>query len=170
MRTTYRNNVAKIKKSTLTGDSHNIYVPTWPHFTSLTFLDDVPSTRPSRFSFTIQDLSCDQYEVHDSTSEAISSSSAITPPSLATYKKTARASMPPVKQTIRTTESDADEESEELSHSAKNLQSHNNDRCVYYGQYVAASLQAMSPWSQTLCISEINNVLIKYDPNNPKKH
>lgn len=58
MRSTYRANASRVSSSVNTGVGKNdVYVPTWPHYDSMKFLDESQPTRSSETSFTIQDSS-----------------------------------------------------------------------------------------------------------------
>lgn len=68
MRTTYKNNSARVKKSISTGAAaEDIYEPSWIHYESMQFLDDCIPNRTSLCSYTTQQLNEEQVEYFDLT-------------------------------------------------------------------------------------------------------
>lgn len=188
MRTTYKNNVAKIKKSVNTGAAtDDIYEPTWPHFDSMKFLDECTANRTSLCSYTTQELNADNVETVDLTeqsdafkttlSETIHSPKPVTVQSSKPVFKPSQSSNKPNMSSSSTQsknkQAEVVDECLEVLRSVKDMGNSTSidkskDRCDCYGQYVTASLKEMTQWSQTLAMAEITNVLIKYDPNNPE--
>ncbi|KAJ6644233.1 hypothetical protein Bhyg_09200 [Pseudolycoriella hygida] len=124
----------------------DIYIPTWPHFNSLTFLDDSAPNRTSLCTYITQDWT------------AVCVKQLFRPNSKGSYK---------IKQEIVV------EECLEILRSVKEGSSSSassdtpKDSCECYGEYVTACLKAMSQWNQALAMADISNILIKYHPNNP---
>lgn len=189
MRTTYRSNAIKVGASKTTGaDGGQVYVPSWPHYNSMQFLDASKPTRKSVTSFTIfdeNDLSLDEeanpsgMEV-DSETEANKTQSE-NQESESSSSSTSRKSG---KQSSKLTPTKGKRNNEDVALECLNvLRSINKendspipiatkeplDRSVVFGEFVTASLTDMSQWNRTLAMGEISNVLVKYDPNNPNK-
>lgn len=167
MRTTYKNNMAKVKKSMSTGASaDDVYEPTWPHFDRMKFLDDSTPNRASISSYITQQLNAENFEILDLTADAVEDSCA--PPTA----KLGPALPKTKKPSAKNKQNEVINECLQVLRSVQSTDSVPNDvpkdRCECYGVFVSASLKAMSQWNQTLAMSDITNVLLKYDPNNPQ--
>lgn len=170
----------------------HIYVPSWPHFESMKFLDDSTPNRSSLCTYATQELHAPAVDIVDLTQRP-----ALHESSTATSNSNINSSMPddvstpspkPVKQNqshhrpTKTNQSfqksknvAKDQQGEIVDECLEVLRSvrevgnpTSKDRCDCYGQYVAACLKEMTQWNQSVAIAEITNVLLKYDPNNPQ--
>lgn len=65
MRSTYRANANKVMQSQTGSQATDVYVPTWPHYESLKFLDATQPTRTSETSYTVQHLFSDFESLED---------------------------------------------------------------------------------------------------------
>lgn len=179
MRTTYRNNLTKIKKSISTGAAtDDVYVPTWPHFENMKFLDDTTPNRPSITSYNTQEF-VDLSGTPD-LFESVTGTSNIKNANIPSPKQQFKQSQPKSgkafhksKNVVKDQQADIVDECLEVLRSVKDIgnpqpQEKLKDRSDCYGQYVTASLKEMSQWNQTLAMADITGVLMKYDPNNPQ--
>ncbi|KAJ6639781.1 hypothetical protein Bhyg_12528 [Pseudolycoriella hygida] len=170
MRTTYKNNVAKVKKSTSTGASaDDIYVPTWPHFENMKFLEDSTPNRTSICSYTVGDaIEVEALDLSDATDVF----DLMATQSKEDIKENQRFQKPKMLSKAKSKQVEVVDECLQVLRSidmGKNDTANATlkDRCDSYGEFVAASLKVMSLWNQSLAMADISNVLLNFDPNNP---
>lgn len=186
MRTTYRTNANKVASSKTTGaDGGQVYIPTWPHYDSMRFLDASKPTRQSVTSFTVKtvdEISTDddplvtEVNAESATEASQSESNQLSSESGKSGKVSKQSKQTPSK---RKRNSDSDDVVVECLNILRSVNKENDpapvvakeplDRCAVFGEFVTASLKNMSQWSRTLAMGEISNVLVKYDPNNPNE-
>lgn len=167
MRTTYRQNVNRIKSSTSGSATDDVYVPTWPHFESLKFLDASEPTRATETSYTVQQDENAMFTDFEYLDEDISTSSQNASKSINSSKSK---SQPPKSKKAREEEV-MDECLTVLKTVARDKANSENivpiDRCQHFGNFVASSLREMTPWYRSCAMTEVSKILFKYDNNNP---
>lgn len=191
MRTTYRANSNKVGASKTTGsDGTKVYLPTWPHYDSMKFLDASKPTRTSVTSYTVQSIDENDTSISDEVdlsqmeveadmqdqntqSKPTSSKANVKRSTPSKGKRCNNDDLTPFKGKRGNNDDLVSEclnvlrsvnnENEDPLVTAKEI----TDRCAVFGEFVTASLKDMGQWQQTLAMVETTNVLVKYYRNNP---